>query len=135
MYRIIKILVELDLPVDEKFYNYIIDKVDIINPILSDLAGCYEKNGVIRAKIPEPNTSQLISIGIHEIGHLYDSYLYNEIIDNEDTALFWEILYLSKSKQFELLKQRIEEINKAKHSKKYASLCKIKETKQSLFRL
>lgn len=135
MYRIIKILVELHLPVDETFYSYIIDKIDIINPNFSDMAGCYEKNGVIRAKIPEPTTPKLISIGIHEVGHLYDSYLHNEIIDNEDTALLWEIIYLSKSKQFELLKQRIEEINKAKHSKKYASLCKIKETKQSPFRL
>ena len=76
------------------------------------------------------------SIAIHEIGHLFDYYLKQKIVMNENTSLLFEFTYLYKVGELELLKNRIREIEKNKTSVKYKSLMDIKkETKQSLFRL
>lgn len=127
---IVLILNELDLCQDSEFHKYIKDKTEFITPELSEFAGCYLLNGTLVAKVPFPVNNKMKSIAVHEMGHLYDTYLYHKIIDNEDTALLWELKYLYSIDDQLLLAGRLQEIYANKSSNKYKSLIQLKkETK------
>ena len=122
--KLITILQELDLD-------------DLIDEFGIDLCGIYKNDSKeVNIRIPRPKNHYTTSIAIHEIGHLFDYYLKQKIVMNENTSLLFEFTYLYKVGELELLKNRIREIEKNKTSVKYKSLMDIKkETKQSLFRL
>lgn len=127
---IVLILNTLDLCQDRGFYEYIKDKTEFIPPELSEFAGCYLLNDTLVAKVPFPVSNKMKSLVIHEMGHLYDTYLYHKIVDNEDTALLWELKYLYSIDDPLLLSQRLQEIYANKSSNKYKSIMKLKkETK------
>ena len=139
--KLITILQELDLG-DNDFYKFIPEHTKIISDNLIDefaidLCGIYKNDSKeVSIRIPRLKDYYTTSIAIHEIGHLFDYYLKQKIVMNENTSLLFEFTYLYKVGELELLKNRIREIEKNKTSVKYKSLMDIKkETKQSLFRL
>ena len=124
------------------FYKFIPEHTKIISDNLIDefaidLCGIYKNDSKeVSIRIPRLKDHYTTSIAIHEIGHLFDYYLKQKIVMNENTSLLFEFTYLYKVGELELLKNRIREIEKNKTSVKYKSLMDIKkETKQSLFRL
>lgn len=114
---------------DSNFLLYIDSQTDFINPLLIDCAGCYFINNQLKIKVPKIINDYTRSITVHELGHLYDYYINNELIKNEDNALLWELLYLKYSHNEELLLERIEKIKKDINNPHYKSLQKIKEAK------
>ena len=139
--KLITILQELDIG-HNHFYKFIPEHTKIISDDLIDefgidLCGIYKNDSKeVSIRIPRLKDHYTTSIAIHEIGHLFDYYLKQKIVMNENTSLLFEFTYLYKVGELELLKNRIREIEKNKTSVKYKSLMDIKkETKQSLFRL
>lgn len=114
---------------DNNFLLYIDSQTDFINPELIDCSGCYFNDNQLKIKVPKIINDYMHSITVHELGHLYDYYINNELIKNEDNALLWELLYLKHSHNEELLLERIEKIKKDINNPHYKSLQKIKEAK------
>lgn len=112
---------------DNNFFLYIDNHIEFISPKLIDFAGCYQFGDKMKTKVPRIINDYTRSIVIHELGHLYDYYQSGKIIENEDTSLFWELLYLRCSSNEELLLNRINKINQDTSSVYYKSLQKIKK--------
>ena len=113
---------------NSNFLLYMENFIEFINPDLIDFCGCYLKNEKIKAKVPKIINDYTRSIVIHELGHIYDYYVNNEIIENEDSSLMWELLYLEYSKNYELLSKRVEKIEKDITRRHNKSLQKIKRS-------
>lgn len=112
---------------DNNFFLYIDNHIEFISPKLIDFAGCYQLGDKMKTKVPRIINDYTRSIVIHELGHLYDYYQSGKIIENEDTSLLWELLYLRCSSNEELLLNRINKINQDTSSVYYKSLQKIKK--------
>lgn len=112
---------------DNNFLLCINNYLEFISPKLIDFAGCYQIENQIKAKVPRIIDDYTRSVVIHELGHLYDYYQTGMIIENEDTSLLWELLYLRCSDNEELLSNRINKINQDTSSTYYKSLQKIKK--------
>lgn len=113
---------------DNNFLLYMDKKIEFINPEMIDFSGCYFINEQLKIKVPKIINDYTRSITIHELGHLYDYYISGKLIENEDNALLWEILYLEYSHNKELLLERIQKIQEDTTSPHYKSLQKIKRS-------
>ena len=113
---------------DNNFLLYMDKKIEFINPEMIDFSGCYVINEQLKIKAPKIINDYTRSITIHELGHLYDYYINDKVIENEDNALLWELLYLEYSHNEELLLERIKKIQEDTTSPHYKSLQKIKRS-------
>ena len=128
MEKIIKFLKNKKL-CDDNFLLCMETYLNFIDPKLIDFCGCYIKENKLKAIVPKIINDYTRSVVIHELGHIYDYYLNGEIVENEDRALLWEILYLKYSKNYHLLSERINKIEKnTPNSLHYKSLQKIKRS-------
>lgn len=113
---------------DNNFLLYMDKKIEFIPPEMIDFSGCYLINGQLKIKVPKIINDYTRSIAIHELGHIYDYYISGKLVENEDNALLWELLYLEYSHNEELLLERIEKIQENTTSPHYKSLQKIKRS-------